>query len=304
MTSKMVIDCDPGVDDAVALVLAHRHAEVIGITTVSGNAPLAATTANALLVTALLGADTPVHAGAAGPLAGEPVHASEVHGESGLGGVAPVEHDRTPASDDAVSFLLDAAGEDVWVVALGPLTNLALAIERDPSWPRRIAGLSLMGGGIGPGNSSAAAEFNVFADPEAAARVFDSGADPVMCGLNLTRQLRTDDAFTARLRGLDSPAARFAVPAFDFLHGRVVALTGRRSAALHDPCAVLAVTHPELLETRPRQVRVELEGRLTRGMTVVDERLLKQPPAANAKVAYSIDAERALDLVVEALAAD
>ena len=304
MAVKMVIDCDPGHDDAVALVLAHRHAEVIGITTVSGNAPLTATTTNALLVTSLLGADTPVHAGAALPLAGEPVHASEVHGESGLGGAAPVEHERVPASDDAVTFLLEAAAEDVWVVALGPLTNIALAVERDPSWPRRIAGLSLMGGGIGPGNSTATAEFNVFADPEAAARVFESGADLTMCGLNLTRQLRTGDAFTARLRGLDSPAARFAVPAFDFLHGRVEALTGRRSAALHDPCAVLAVTHPELLETQPRQVRVELEGRLTRGMTVVDERLLKQPPAANAKVAYSIDAERALELVVEALAAD
>ena len=304
MTVKVVIDCDPGLDDAAALILAHRHAEVIGITTVSGNAPLAATTANALLVTALLEAETPVHAGAARPLAGEPVHALEVHGDSGLGGVGPVEHDRVPASDDAVSFLLDTAGEDVWFVALGPLTNLALAIERDPSWPRRIAGLSLMGGGTGPGNSTAAAEFNVFADPEAAARVFESGADPVMCGLNLTRQLRTDDAFTARLRGAGSPAAGFAVEAFDFLHDRVEALTGRRSAALHDPCAVLAVTHPELLETRPRQVGVELEGRLTRGMTVVDERLLRPPPAANARVAYSIDAERALDLVVEALAAD
>ncbi len=304
MTHKMLIDCDPGLDDAAALILAHRHAEVIGVTTVSGNAPLAATTANALLVTALLGAGTPVHAGASRPLAGEAVHATEVHGETGLGGAGPFDHDRTPASGDAVTFLLDAAGEDVWVVALGPLTNIALAIERDPSWPRRIAGLSLMGGGTGPGNSTAAAEFNVFADPEAAARVFDSGADPTMCGLNLTRQLRTDDAFTARLRGADSPGARFAVQAFDFLHDRVEALTGRRSAALHDPCAVLAVTHPELVETRPRQVRVELEGRLTRGMTVVDERILRPPPAANAEVAYSIDAERALDLVVEALAAD
>ena len=304
MPVKMVIDCDPGLDDAVALILAHRHAAVVGITTVSGNAPLAATTANALMVTALLEADTPVHAGAARPLAGEAVHAPEVHGETGLGGAGPVEHDRVPASGDAVSFLLDTAAADVWVVALGPLTNLALAIERDPTWARRIAGLSLMGGGIGPGNSTAAAEFNVFADPEAAARVFESSADPTMCGLNLTRQLRTGDGFTDRLRGIDSRLARFSAQAFDFLHDRVEALTGRRSAALHDPCAVLAVTHPELLETRPRQVRVELEGRLTRGMTVVDERILRPPPAANARVAYSIDAERALDLVVEAVAAD
>ena len=301
MTVKMVIDCDPGLDDAIALILAHRHAEVIGITTVSGNAPLHATTDNALQVTALLEADTPVHAGAGRPLAGEPVHALEVHGEAGLGGVEPIEHDRVPASDDAVSFLLDAADKDVWIAALGPLTNLALAIERDPSWARRIAGLSLMGGGTGPGNATAVAEFNIYADPEAAARVFESGADLTMCGLNLTRQLRTDDAVTDRLRGAASPRARFAVQALDFLHDRVEALTGRRSAALHDPCAVLAVTHPELLETRPKQVRVELEGRLTRGMTVVDERLLRPPPAANAEVAYAIDAERAMGLVVEAL---
>ncbi len=301
MTVKMVIDCDPGLDDAIALILAHRHAEVIGITTVSGNAPLHATTDNALQVTALLEADTPVHAGAARPLAGEPVHALEVHGEAGLGGVEPIEHDRVPASDDAVSFLLDAADKDVWIAALGPLTNLALAIERDPSWARRIAGLSLMGGGTGPGNATAVAEFNIYADPEAAARVFESGADLTMCGLNLTRQLRTDDAVTDRLRGAASPRARFAAQAFDFLHDRVEALTGRRDAALHDPCAILAVTHPELLETRPKQVRVELEGRLTRGMTVVDERLLRPPPAANAEVAYAIDAERAMGLVVEAL---
>ena len=301
MTVKMVIDCDPGLDDAIALILAHRHAEVIGITTVSGNAPLHATTDNALQVTALLEADTPVHAGAARPLAGEPVHALEVHGEAGLGGGEPIEHDRVPASDDAVSFLLDAADKDVWIAALGPLTNLALAIERDPSWARRIAGLSLMGGGTGPGNATAVAEFNIYADPEAAARVFESGADLTMCGLNLTRQLRTDDAVTDRLRGAASPRARFAAQAFDFLHDRVEALTGRRDAALHDPCAILAVTHPELLETRPKQVRVELEGRLTRGMTVVDERLLRPPPAANAEVAYAIDAERAMGLVVEAL---
>ncbi len=301
---RMIIDCDPGLDDAIALILAHRHAEVIGITTVSGNAPLHATTENALLVTALLEADTPVHAGAPRPLAGEPVHATEVHGESGLGGVEPFEHDRAAASDDAVSFLLDAADKDVWIAALGPLTNLALAIERDPSWAQRIAGLSVMGGGTGPGNATATAEFNLFADPEAAARVFESGADLTMCGLNLTRQLRTDDTVTARLRGAASPRARFAVQAFDFLHDRVEALTGRRDAALHDPCAVLAVTHPELLETRPRHVQVELQGRLTRGMTVVDERLLRPPPAANAKVAYAIDAERAMRVVLKALAAD
>ena len=144
--TRMIIDCDPGLDDAIALILAHRCAEVVGITTVSGNVPLAATTANALMLTALLDVHTPVHSGAPRPLAAEPAYAAHVHGESGMGDFEPPAHDRTAAGDDAVSFLLDAAASDLWVVAVGPLTNLALAIERDPAWVKRIAGISIMGG--------------------------------------------------------------------------------------------------------------------------------------------------------------
>ena len=306
---RLIIDCDPGHDDAIALILAHRHAEVVGITTVSGNAPLDATTDNALMVTALLGAATPVHRGAAKPLAGEPAHASAVHGESGLGGVARIAHQRSAASDDAVGFLLDAADEALWVVAIGPLTNLALALERDPSWGRRLAGISIMGGSTDIGNVTRVAEFNIFADPEAAARVFSCGAHLTMCGLNLTRQLRSNDALAERLRRTDSPLAQFAAQSFDDLHDRIEGLTGDREAALHDPCAVLAVTHPQLLETRRQAVSVELNGTLTRGMTVVDQR--PQPPsvgaarqgadAPTANVAYTIDADAAMAVVVEAL---
>ena len=179
---RLIIDCDPGHDDAIALILAHHVADVAGITTVSGNAPLAATTENALLVTALLDVETPVHAGAAGPLVGAPIHAAMVHGESGLGTVDRIPHTRTVASDDAVGYLLEAAAEDVWIVAIGPLTNLALALERDPSWANRVAGIAIMGGSAGIGNATPVAEFNIYADPEAAARVFESGAEVVMCG--------------------------------------------------------------------------------------------------------------------------
>jgi inosine-uridine nucleoside N-ribohydrolase len=299
----MIIDCDPGHDDAIALMLAHRHAEVLGITTVSGNAPLAATTGNALQVKALLGMDAPVHAGAARPLVGEPVHAMAVHGESGLDGVERIEHSLSAASDDAVGFLLDAAARDVWIVAIGPLTNVALAIERDPAWPQRIAGLSIMGGSTSFGNATPAAEFNIYADPEAAARVFASGAKIVMCGLNLTHQLRTDDAVAAQLRASSAAQARFAAQIFDQMHKRMATLVGRRSAALHDPCAVLAVTHPWLLDIRERHVDVECAGELTRGMTVVDQRTMRRRNAANAKVAYRIDAAAAMAVVVEALGA-
>ena len=300
---RMIIDCDPGHDDAIALVLAHRHAEVVGITTVSGNVPLASTTANALLVTAVIGADTPVHAGAARPLVAEPHHAPHVHGESGLGGVTRIAHERTVASDDGVGFLLDAAAPDTWIVALGPLTNVALAIRRDPTWVERIAGISLMGGSADVGNVTPVAEFNIYADPEAADVVFRSGAPVTMCGLNLTHQVMTTDAVMKRLRAASSPVAGFAAQVFDDLHARLEVLTGYREAALHDPCAVLAVTHPELISSELRAVSVELDGTHTRGMTVVDQRrsLRKEPP--NVQVAYRIDAKRAMEVVLEALGA-
>ena len=298
---RLIIDCDPGHDDAIALILAHRHADVVGITAVSGNAPLVATTANALMVTALLDVDTPVVSGAAGPLAGEPIHAAAVHGESGLGGVDRIVHDRTIAGDDAVAFLLDNADPDVVVVAVGPLTNLALAIERDPTWAKRIGGISIMGGSTGVGNVTRVAEFNIFADAEAAARVFESGAQLTMCGLNLTHQFQTGDALTERLRRSGTAKATFAAQIFDYLHDRMETLIGRRASAMHDPCAVLAITHPHLLRTEPRAVAVELRGTLTRGMTVVDERVSRRRDPANANVAYDIDAERAWEVVMESL---
>ena len=301
--TRMIIDCDPGLDDAIALILAHHYAEVVGITTVSGNVPLAATTANALMLTAMLDVGTPVHGGAAGPLAGEPTYAPHVHGESGMGDFEPPAHDRTVASGDAVAYLLDAAAPDTWVVAVGPLTNLALAIERDPDWVKRIAGISIMGGSTAGGNVTPAAEFNIYADPEAAARVFGSGADIVMCGLNLTHQVETSDALVVELRAAGAPLARFAAGVLDFLHGVMADLLGRRATAMHDPCAVLAVTHPQLFELAPRAVGVEVAGTLTRGMTVVDERTGNQGAAANAQVAYRIDAPRAMALVRGALGA-
>ena len=300
---RVIIDCDPGHDDAIALVLAHRHAEVLGVTTVSGNAPLAATTANALMVMALLEVDTPVHAGAAKPLVGAPIHAAAVHGESGLEGVERPAHSRVVASDDAVSFLLEAGGPDVWIIAVGPLTNLAHATRRDPTWPRRVAGISIMGGSVGAGNATPAAEFNIFADPEAAAVVFASGGEITMCGLNLTHQLRTGDAIVERLREVPAPTARMAAQAFAHLHDRMETFTGRREAALHDPCAVFAVTHPHLLTTAARHVAVETAGELTRGMTVVDERISRRRGAPTANVATRIDADAAMALVLDALGA-
>ena len=166
---------------------------------------------------------------------------------------------------------------------------------------KRIAGISIMGGSTAGGNVTAAAEFNIYADPEAAALVFASGANIAMCGLNLTHQVLTSDALVAELRAADTPLPRFAAQVFEFLHGVMDNLIGERVTALHDPCAVLAVTHPELFEFAPRAVGVEVEGALTRGMTVVDERPGRRGAPANAQVAYRIDAARAMALVLESL---
>ena len=302
MPVNVVIDCDPGHDDAIALMVAHRYANVLGITTVSGNAPLADTSRNALALAELAGWQTPVHSGAAAPLSGKPRHAAHVHGDTGLGGAGLPDPSITLAGTDATSFLLETSKrvEDLWVVAIGPVTNVALAIEKDPAFADRIAGISLMGGSATAGNVTRVAEFNVWADPEAAAVVFGAGARLKMCGLNLTSQLQSHDGLIPRLTGR-GPVAELVARLFAFLHGRMEELVGERRAALHDPCAVLALTHPHLLQFEPRAVDVELAGQFTRGMTVVDERTLRRRDAPNTEVAYQIDADAALEVLLEAL---
>ena len=298
---RIIIDCDPGLDDAIALILAHKKANVVGITTVDGNTDLTNTTANALLVTALLRVDTPVHAGSSRPLAGPPRHASNVHGNSGLGDVFRISHDKKVTSNEGVRFLLESAAPDVWVVALGPLTNIALAIERDPLWVKRIAGISLMGGSTDAGNVTPVSEFNVYVDPEAAERVFRSGANIIMCGLNLTRQIIATDLLVEELAKTRTRVARFSAEIFKNLLQRIAKLNGVREAALHDPCAVLAVTHPELITTELRTVNIELDGTLTRGMTIVDKRPVHRANATTVNVGYKIDSARALQIITESL---
>ena len=303
----MILDCDPGHDDALAILLAAQHAELLGVTTVSGNAPLSATTRNALLTLQLGAIDVPVHAGAAKPLVGEPSYAPDIHGESGLNGPTLPELTREPVSGDAVGFIVDTvrAIDDVWLVAVGPLTNVALALQAAPDIATKLAGISVMGGSTGPGNRTPTAEFNIWADPEAAKVVFSSGARLVMCGLNLTHQFTLYEPDIAHIRGLGGPVPTFAAEMLDFYgHAYADAFFGRVECPLHDPCAVLAVTHPELLKVTPRHVAVETKGEYTRGMTVVDERGRRARDSAlpNAEVAYGIDRDAALELFVQTFA--
>jgi inosine-uridine nucleoside N-ribohydrolase len=299
---RIIIDCDPGHDDAVAIILAQQSAEVLGITTVSGNAPLDHVSRNALAITELIGLAVPVHAGAAHPLSGAAHHAPQVHGVTGLGGTNLPTPVGALASEDAVGYLLSATQESApcHLVAIGPLTNVALALQRDPTLAERLAGISIMGGSTSVGNVTRKAEFNIWADPEAASVVFSSGARLQMCGLNLTHQLQTSDAHIAELRAMQSAKASFVADLFEHLHGRMAEIIGVRASALHDPCAVLAVTAPQLLEFEDRAVSVELQGTLTRGMTVVDERSARRRDPANVAVAYQIDAAQAMRCVLAA----
>jgi inosine-uridine nucleoside N-ribohydrolase len=305
---SMILDCDPGHDDAVALAVAAHRAGLVGVTTVAGNVGLAHTTRNALGVLQLMGCDVPVHAGAAAPLAIDPadvVHAAHVHGESGLAGAVLPDITREVASDDAVGYLVDVtrATEGHWLVATGPLTNVALAIQRDVQLVDRIAGISIMGGGTF-GNVTAAAEFNMHFDPEAADVVLRSGAPRILvCGLDLTHQLEVDDALVARLAALGNGFGPFCARFLAAYLDNVRTLTRRRDvAALHDPCAVLAVTDPDLFESARVPVAMETRGEHTRGMTLVDRRGWMRGQG-NVEWQERINAPAALDLVSAAIAA-
>ena len=301
--TPIILDCDPGHDDAVAIVVAARHAELLGITTVAGNAPLERTTHNAMVVRELLGVDVPVHSGAARPLVAELHTAPAVHGASGLDGADLPEPTRPLDGTDAVGFIVDTCRrvDGIWLVGVGPLTNIALALRAAPELAGRIAGISVMGGGTF-GNRSPVAEFNIWADPEAAAAVFGYGGPLVMAGLDLTHQLlATPDRIVAvgeRPGRLASTLAELFTFFSETYIGRHDAIAG---APVHDPCAVLALTHPRLFRSQRRHVAVETAGALTRGMTVIDHRTLKERPPANCDVLTSIDADAAWTVILDAL---
>lgn len=309
---RILIDCDPGHDDAIAILLGTVYADIAGITTVSGNASLADSTRNALLVTQILGLDVPVHAGAARPLLSAARRGSQVHGESGLDGPVFPPLERSAASDDAVGFLLEATRreEGLWLVATGPLTNVALACRIDARFTDRLAGITLMGGSAVTGNVTAVAEFNVWSDPEAAAVVFAAPCPVWMSGLDLTHQVLVRPPLVERIRALDSTVARFVADLFDFyLDGYAATHFGERAAPLHDPCALLALTHPHLFGRQAAPISVETSGRLTRGMTVVDRRLRlpdRDKMAGDADPSttwiHTADADAIFELLVQAIA--
>ena len=301
MPLPIVLDCDPGHDDAIALLLAlgSPELEVLGVTTTYGNQTLEKTTANALRVLELAGrTDVPVAAGAAEPLERELVVAAHVHGESGLDGPTLPAPSVEPVSTDAVAWIastVERAGRPVALVPTGPLTNVARYLERHGT--DGIAQIVVMGGAIAEGNMTPAAEFNVWADPEAAAVVFAADVDVTMIGLDVTHQAVTGPEVQRRLAATGRIGTFVAdlVEFFTVYHRETYGWDG---APIHDAVAVAHLIRPDLVTTRLRNVEVELESELCRGRTVVDLWLRTDRPK-NVHVGVELDTAGFFDLLVE-----
>ena len=305
--AKLVIDCDPGHDDAVAILFAARHHEVLGITTVHGNSSLENTTRNALRLLTLAGLDIPVARGCEGPLVGRAWQASHIHGASGLDGAELPEPDRGPIATHAVDFLIESArshqGELV-IAVVGPATNVAVALLREPRLRQWVRAFTVMGGSTTIGNITPAAEFNVYADPEAAAALLASGVPIHMVGLNVTRQVGFGKADLEALRARGGRTARTIAALLQFYLDRQHGTYGLEVAPMHDSCAIVAHTAPELLCFEHVPVAVELASPLTRGMTVCDRRGYRGRDALppNAQVAVAADGPAIIRAVLEAVA--
>jgi len=301
MAVPVLIDCDPGHDDAMALLLAlaSPELELLGVTTVHGNQTLEKTTANALRVLEFADrGDVPVAAGADRPLCREPRTAAHVHGETGLDGPDLPPPRGAPVPAHAVDFLaglLRSAGRPVTLIPTGPLTNVALLLACHPDV--EIERIVLMGGAIAEGNVTPAAEFNIWADPEAAARVFASGIDVTMVGLDVTHRALMTPEHAERLRAAGRVGAMVAElwAFYHRFHARVYDFPG---TPVHDALAVAHVIRDDLLTTRHRNVEVDCASGLCRGRTVVDLwRISGREP--NAHVGVEVDGDAFLDLLVE-----
>ena len=313
MPRKIILDVDPGHDDAMAILLAAKHLDVLGVTTVAGNQTIEKTTINALKVVELGGlTHIPVARGSARPLVSEPLHAPIIHGETGLDGAELPEPTTSLEPRHAVEFIVETVRgrNGVSLVPTGPLTNVGTALRRAPDIAERIPEISLMGGSVGGGNTTAAAEFNIYCDPEAAHIVFSSGIPIKMSGLNITRQAAATVGRRDRIRSLGNRTGRVVAGWLDFFSARVKEVFNIDGGSLHDAVAVAWLIDPTLIKSETMHVAVELKGELTRGMTVCDQRYPSQVTGgirrrlpSNVEVGMELDVERFFALLYDSLAA-
>ncbi|MER6997649.1 nucleoside hydrolase [Streptomyces sp. NPDC000410] len=306
MPVPIIIDCDPGHDDAVAILLAAGDPaiDLLAITTVAGNQVLEKTTLNARRICTVAGiTDVPIAAGCARPLVQPLIVADDVHGASGMDGPRFGEPTVEIVPEHAVDLmhrLLTGHPEPVTLVPTAPLTNIALLLTRHPDVAEHIREIVLMGGSTERGNRTPAAEFNIYADPEAADIVFRSGLPLTMCGLNVTHQALATPDVLARLDGLDTELGRICAELMTFFASTYRRLWGFEAPPLHDPVAVARVIDPEIVHCADASVAVELHGTHTRGATVVDlHQYLDRP--VNARVAVALDRKKFWDRVIGAV---
>ncbi|HHW4401099.1 TPA: pyrimidine-specific ribonucleoside hydrolase RihA [Aeromonas hydrophila] len=309
MVLPVILDCDPGHDDAIALILALASPElkVLAVTTSAGNQTPDKTLNNALRILTLLGRDDiPVAAGAPKPLARELIIADNVHGESGLDGPTLPDPGFAPVAMTALELMakcLRESPEPVTLVPTGPLTNIALLLAAHPELKSKIARIVLMGGAAGAGNWTPAAEFNIYVDPEAADMVFKSGLPITMCGLDVTHEAQVMDEDIERVRAITNPVAQCVAGLLDFfmIYHRDPKW-GFAGAPLHDPCTIAWLLAPALFHGVECRVDIETGGTHTSGMTVVDRYGLTGK-AANALVLLGLDRAGFIDLLVTRLRA-
>ncbi|AHV35859.1 hypothetical protein AI20_11860 [Aeromonas hydrophila YL17] len=309
MALPVILDCDPGHDDAIALILALASPElkVLAVTTSAGNQTPDKTLNNALRILTLLGRDDiPVAAGAPKPLARELIIADNVHGESGLDGPKLPDPAFAPVAMTALELMakcLRESPEPVTLVPTGPLTNIALLLAAHPELKQKIARIVLMGGAAGAGNWTPAAEFNIYVDPEAADMVFKSGLPITMCGLDVTHEAQVMDEDIERVRAINNPVAQCVAGLLDFfmIYHRDPKW-GFAGAPLHDPCTIAWLLAPALFHGVECRVDIETGGTHTSGMTVVDRYGLTGKPA-NALVLLGLDRAGFIDLLVTRLRA-
>lgn len=310
MTTKILIDCDPGHDDAVAIFYAARHLDLVGITTCHGNNTVDNVTRNTLSLLALADIDVPVAKGSADPLVGRKVVPPNSHGKFGMDGTNLPEPLRDPIDTHAVDFLIETAralkGELV-LAMIGPATNVAIAMKREPRFASWLREITIMGGSTTLGNITPVAEYNVWCDPEAAAIIFNSKAPIRMVGYNVTSVTGTTRQDIDRL--LAGPTvARHIGELLSFYLARQQERQHTDLATMHDVCAITPYVDESLIEYRSANVGIELNGRLTRGMTVCDLRPLTAVGQAmrgvgepNARVAVAAQSRRIIDHVLETL---